>query len=253
MLQGYHLPIIISVALHFALVLVLSWGWESAPVVRKLATPNYVEARLVKLETQAPKQQKAKPQKVVDVAAQRRAKEAEQAAAKKAQQQKLAKEKTARDKAAKEKAAKDKAAAEKAKHDKELKDKQIADAAKRRRESELFDAIEEEDEFQTQKNSAEAAQSYIAAIQNRVEMNWSRPPSARNGMSCELMIQLVPTGRVIDVKVVKSSGSPAFDRSAEQAVKKAERFPELVGMPPPVFEQNFRQFRLIFEPKDLRQ
>lgn len=253
MLQGYRLPILFSVSVHLALVLVLTLGWESAPTPKKLAVPNYVEARLVKMETQAPRQQKAKPQKVVDVAAQRRAKQAKEAEAKKVQQQKLAREKAAKDKAAKEKAAKDKAAAEKARKDKELKDKQALEEAKRRRQSELFDALEEEDEFMSQKLSEEAAQSYIAAITNRIEMNWSRPPSARNGMNCILSIQLVPTGKVIDVKVVKSSGNSAFDRSAEQAVKKAERFPELVGMDPRVFEQNFRQLKLNFEPRDLRQ
>ena len=100
-----------------------------------------------------------------------------------------------------------------------MKEKQAQEEAKRRRQSELFDALEEEDEFMSQKTSAEAAQSYIAAISNRVEMNWSRPPSARNGMKCVLSIQLVPTGKVIDVKVVSSSGNPAFDRSAEQAAE----------------------------------
>ena len=232
MLQGYRLPILFSVSVHLALVLVLTLGWESAPTPKKLAVPNYVEARLVKMETQAPRQQKAKPQKVVDVAAQRRAKQAKEAEAKKVQQQKLAREKAAKDKAAKEKAAKDKAAAEKARKDKELKDKQALEEAKRRRQSELFDALEEEDEFMSQKLSEEAAQSYIAAITNRIEMNWSRPPSARNGMNCILSIQLVPTGKVIDVKVVKSSGNSAFDRSAEQAVKKSGALPRASGYGP---------------------
>lgn len=246
-------PIIVSLGLHLILVAVLAFGWESAPIEQKRSTPNYVEARLVKLETAAPKQQRAKPQKVIDVAAQRREKERQAAEAKKQQQAKLAREKAARDKAAKEKAARDKAAAEKAKRERELKEKQAEEERRRRREAELFDAVEEEDEFLTDKLSAEASQSYISAIQSRIEMNWSRPPSARNGMVCTLAIQLVPTGRVIDVKVIKSSGNPAFDRSAEQAVKKAERFPELVGMDPQQFERNFRQFKLDFKPQDLRQ
>ncbi|MBB3168860.1 cell envelope integrity protein TolA [Simiduia aestuariiviva] len=245
-------PILVSVGLHLILVAVLAFGWESTAVPKKQVAPNYVEARLVKLETSAPKQQRAKPQKVIDVAAQRREKERREAEARK-QQQKLAQEKAAREKAAKDKAAKDKAAAEKAKRDRELKEKQAQEERRRRREAELFEAVEEEDEFLSDKLSAEAAQSYMAAIQNRVEMNWSRPPSARNGMSCTLRIQLVPTGRVIDVKVIKSSGNPAFDRSAEAAVRKAERFPELQGMDPQHFERNFRQFNLKFEPQDLRQ
>lgn len=246
-------PIIVSIGLHLILVYIVAFGWESSPVEKKFSTPNYVEARLVKLETAAPKQQRAKPQKVIDVAAQRREKQRREAEARKQREQKLAREKAAREKAAKEKAAKEKAAAEKAKREREIKEKQAAQERRRRREAELFDAVEEEDEFLSEKMSAQAAQSYMAAIQSRVEMNWSRPPSARNGMSCTLRIQLVPTGRVIDVKVIKSSGNPAFDRSAEAAVRKAERFPELQGMDPQHFERNFRQFNLKFEPQDLRQ
>lgn len=252
-MRDYTIPIVFSLVMHGALVAWLGWGFTAAPVIKKTATPNYVEAKLVKLETQAAKQQKAKTQKVIDLTAQRREQERREAEARKAREKKLAQEKAAKEKAAKEKAARDKAAAEKARKDRELKEKQAAEDARRRRESALLDALEEEDEFLSQKQSAEAAQSYVAAIRNRIEMNWSRPPSARNGMSCELLIQLVPTGRVIDVKVVRGSGNSAFDRAAEQAVKKAERFPELVGMDPQIFERNFRQFRLKFEPEDLRQ
>ncbi|AFV00951.1 cell envelope integrity protein TolA [Simiduia agarivorans] len=252
-MQGYSIPVAVSVALHALLVFVLTSDWYTASTPPKKAVPNYVEARLVTLETQAPKQQKAKPQKVVDLTAQRREKERREAEARKQQQKKAAEQKAAREKAAKEKAAREKAAAEKARKERELKEKQAAEEARRRRADQLFDAVADEDEFMTEKRHAEASQSYTAAITQRIIMNWSRPPSARNGMQCTLSIQLVPTGRVIDVKVLQSSGNAAFDRAAEQAVKKAERFPELVGMDPQLFEKSFRQLNLVFRPEDLRQ
>ena len=86
----------------------------------------------------------------------------------------------------------------------------------------------------------------------KIETNWNRPPSSRKGMEVALIIQLVPTGQVISVIMVKSSGSDAFDRSAQQAVHKVGRFEKLQQLNTQVFEKNFRQLRLVFRPDDLR-
>lgn len=91
-----------------------------------------------------------------------------------------------------------------------------------------------------------------ATIQAAVINRWTRPPSARNGMVAVLAIQLVPTGEVVGVGVLQSSGDTAFDRSAMTAVKRADRFPEVAKLDDPVFEANFRRFQLIFKPEDLR-
>jgi TonB family protein len=100
--------------------------------------------------------------------------------------------------------------------------------------------------------SAELAASYASLIQQTVQRRWSRPPSARNGMEVLLSIQLIPTGEVVSVSVQRSSGDEAFDRSAIAAVERAGNFPELKNLPPREFEQNFRRFRLLFRPEDLR-
>ncbi len=91
-----------------------------------------------------------------------------------------------------------------------------------------------------------------ATIQAAVINRWTRPPSARNGMVAVLAIQLVPTGEVVGVGVLQSSGDTAFDRSAMTAVKRAGRFPEVAKLDDPAFEANFRRFQLIFKPEDLR-
>lgn len=95
--------------------------------------------------------------------------------------------------------------------------------------------------------------SHAALIERAIIAHWSRPASARNDMQAELLIQLVPTGEVVQVSVVRSSGNAAFDRAAENAVRRAGRFPELQQLPSRVFEQNFRRFRLVFRPEDLRR
>ena len=86
-------------------------------------------------------------------------------------------------------------------------------------------------------------------IAEEVARYWSRPPSARNGLEVTLTIQLLPGGEVLDVYVDKSSGNSAFDRSAEMAVRKAEKLtvPENLNL----FNKEFRKFSIVFRPEDL--
>ncbi len=100
--------------------------------------------------------------------------------------------------------------------------------------------------------AGEISASFVSLIQRTVVNYWSRPPSARNGMECELSIQLIPTGEVVNVTLVRSSGNSAFDSSAINAVQKAGAFPELQNLPSREFEKNFRRLTLIFKPEDLR-
>lgn len=101
------------------------------------------------------------------------------------------------------------------------------------------------------RNEFELVQSATGLIQQIVQENWSRPPSARNGMRAILQIQMLPTGELLDVNITQSSGDPAFDRSAENAVYRAAPFSELQSLPINVFNANFRTLSLVFEPEDL--
>jgi len=96
----------------------------------------------------------------------------------------------------------------------------------------------------------EKAMAFVSQIQREIIQNWSRPPSARNGMQALLRVYLVPTGEVVNVVVDQSSGNDAFDRSALLAVRKAERF--VVPTQSRQFERNFREFEVLFRPEDLR-
>ena len=91
-----------------------------------------------------------------------------------------------------------------------------------------------------------------ATIRASVINRWTRPPSARNDMVSILSIQLVPTGEVVGVSVLRSSGNTTFDRSAMTAVERTGRFPEVAKLDNRTFEANFRRFQLIFKPEDLR-
>ncbi|MFK8041873.1 TonB family protein [Congregibacter sp.] len=117
---------------------------------------------------------------------------------------------------------------------------------------ELAAAMAAEDSTQVAVTAEEMSTSYAALIRDTVVNYWSRPPSARNGMEALLAIQLVPTGEIVSVSVLRSSGSVAFDRSAMNAVEKAGSFPELKNLPGREFEKTFRRFQLLFRPEDLR-
>lgn len=92
---------------------------------------------------------------------------------------------------------------------------------------------------------------WVGLISSRIEENWSRPPNARKDMKVLLEIELATNGQVINVTVVEGSGDRAFDLAAENAVRKVERFEEILQMKPEVFDKNFRKFRLLFNPEDL--
>ena len=117
---------------------------------------------------------------------------------------------------------------------------------------ELARAMVDEEREQAAQTADEMAASYAAHIRQTVVSYWSRPPSARNGMEVLLSIQLIPTGEVVSVTVLRSSGSAPFDRSAVNAVEKASEFPQLQNLPPREFEKTFRRFSLLFRPEDLR-
>jgi TonB family protein len=126
------------------------------------------------------------------------------------------------------------------------------DALARIAQEELSTVTTEQAAAEVTATADEMSASFSALIQRTVISYWSPPPSARNGMECELEVQLVPTGEVVGVRVIRSSGNPAFDSSAENAVRKAGAFPELQKLPSAEFERKFRRLYLIFRPEDLR-
>ena len=116
--------------------------------------------------------------------------------------------------------------------------------------ADLMRAIAAEEGARAAVTDDEQVMAYIGQIQRDIAKNWSRPPSARNGMQAILRVFLVPTGELVDVQIAESSGNTAFDRSAMVAVEKVSRFS--VPDQPALFEKSFREFTLLFRPEDLR-
>ena len=130
--------------------------------------------------------------------------------------------------------------------------KDARDAKKRLREAEWEETLAQAEAQLEAEEDERAANSFRQVIQKRLSENWSRPPSARRGMETQIRIRLVPTGRVVGLTIIKSSGDIAFDRSVEQAVRKVDQFVELQTMDSRLFELKFRSVDVAFSPEDLR-
>ena len=71
---------------------------------------------------------------------------------------------------------------------------------------------------------------YVSEIRSRIFSNWSKPTGVESGIKTTLRIKLFPDGTIGDVSVTRTSGSPAYDRSAIDAVKKASPLPVPKGI-----------------------
>jgi colicin import membrane protein len=89
--------------------------------------------------------------------------------------------------------------------------------------------------------------SATAAIQLKVNNRWIRPISSTKGLNCTIRVKLLPSGDVMDAAVVRSSGDRVFDRSAENAVRKASPLP--VPKDRNLFTRKFRTFTFEFKPE----
>ena len=262
-LSGYLLPVALALALHGVVITLLlaQWGNHELPTVAAVAHV-YIDAALVKENPFKAKQEKARQQQA---AANQRMTEL----ARQASQQELARRDAARREELRQKA---KAAQAQQQADlsrlEKLRAQQAAAAtaaaasaaaasaaaaaasARAGMETSLARAIRAEQNDRKAVTDDEKAMAYVSQIQREIIQNWSRPPSARNGMQALLKVYLVPTGEVVNVTLTQGSGNDAFDRSAVLAVRKAERF--VVPAESAQFERNFREFEVLFRPDDLR-
>jgi colicin import membrane protein len=268
--NGYPLSVVVAITFHsviLALLLYLQSG--KSPEALELVQPTVVKALLIqenpqvanerkRLERQQ-QQQRTREREVAQQAAEAERQRQEQADSSAEEQRKERELASLRQRQEQEKLDADQLVREREEQN-ELEQEQ-------RRQLELAEAQRQQEsrdrERQRQEEAANAAaaelassefemvQSGMAIIQQAVQSVWSRPPSARNGMRAILQIRMLPTGELIDAVITESSGDPAFDRSAENAVYSAAPFRELQALPFNVFNENFRSLSLIFQPEDL--
>ena len=156
-----------------------------------------------------------------------------------------AKRKAAAD--AKRKAEAEAEAKRKADAEAEAKRKATAEAEDRRikaeREAELQRPLSDEEDRRNASRLAGLGAQWAQAIQARVQRAWIRPPSAKAGLDCLVIVTQVPGGTVVRAEVRSCNGDEAVKQSIEAAVFRASPLP-----PPPdpaLFE---RTLELRFRP-----
>ena len=266
-LNGYPLAVVVAISLHILLLGGLVYlQSNSQSQALELIQPTVIKALLIEENPQVANQRAQENRRLE---AKRRETERANAAAQKKREEQAA-EKKRQEEAAKKReeqriaqqradaqavAEREKAQAERDREQAEARQaKQREEQAQRDREAQQRREREEAQNAaaaEAASSEFELVQSATGLIQQLVTDNWSRPPSARNGMRAVIQIKMLPTGELIDVRITQSSGDPAFDRSAENAVYRAAPFAELTALPIRVFNQNFRTLSLIFQPEDL--
>ena len=237
-MQSYALPLFGAVLFHVLVAAFVIQGFESQDDIAEVVTPKVVNAKLLVIEP---------PKKVTPVPAKQPfVRPAEPPAPKPRPEPKEVKQDSVDSADAAAKAAQ----AERQRKEREAQRRQERLAAL----GELADdslqrSLEAEAQQMLDAQNAQQVRTYQAGIYDLVRKNWSRPPSARNGMQARFVVELIPTGELLSVALVDSSGNAAFDRSAELAIRRAKRFS--VPADNTVFEANFRRFYFLFRPEDL--
>ena len=90
---------------------------------------------------------------------------------------------------------------------------------------------------------------YKALIVNAIGRNWILPENANSNLSSQFRIRLAPDGMVLEVTLIRSSGDPLLDRSAQTAIYKASPLP--VPKEATLFNL-FRDISLTVRPEQVR-
>jgi len=283
--NSYALPIALAVALHLLIVLSAIFAWdfteteELKPKRAPIVQATVVDIKQTVIGKRIEENKKAQVKKAQAVAAKKEkdrakkkrdneraaledkkkqlalTKKKQEAAKRKAEEErdnlkKIDAEKKAEEERKRKEAAR--LANEEKKRQEELKRKR-AEEDKKRAEQQMLQALAEEESRERDIAEQQMVQSLSSLINDRVARAWIRPPSARNNMKTFLKIFFLPTGEVSQVNIVEGSGDALFDQRAVDAVKRVERIEELAELESYVFERNFRQVDLIFNPQDLRR
>jgi colicin import membrane protein len=268
--------LIVAGLCHLALfaVLLVRFSFDSSDKKQLVINPDQVPVQAVvinenELKSEIQRLEKLEQKKINDQLAKERAvKEAEQKIIreKEAEKKRLAdlqKQKVVEQKRVEE-AKKQAVEAEKQKKiaQQKAEKQRVADAAKAKVAAELTAKQAAEAKIaadklaaaQAAKNAAASAEAlreierYKAMVRQQIMRYWVVQGGLAKQDATKLFVRVAPTGTVLDVKVMESSGNDALDRSAIAAVYKASPLP--VPQDPDLF-RSFRELRLTLRPDSI--
>ncbi|ASQ45968.1 cell envelope integrity protein TolA [Legionella clemsonensis] len=213
---------------------------EEQKRLKQLALQKEQEAkRLAELKEKQQQLQK-KQQEEAEKLAQLKKKQVEEKL--KAEKEKIEKEKAEK---AKELARLERERAEKAKEALAQAEKDKAAQVERNRQA----AAQQAAENAKRAHIAGEVDKYKALIVNAISRHWILPENVNQGLSSQFRIRLAPDGAVLEVSLIRSSGDPILDRSAQTAIYKASPLP--VPTDPETFDI-FRDISLTVRPENVR-
>jgi len=179
--------------------------------------------------------------------AERKKKEAEEKEKKK-QEEELAKQRQVAERKKKEAEEKEKEKQKRAAEEERRKeDKRRQQAAEQTLQEQLAAEEKARQRAAFAARSATEIDKYRLLIRQRVSRSWNRPVGVAKGLKCVVRVRLTPTGEVVAVNVVPSSGNALFDSSVVNAVYKAAPLP--LPEDPALFEY-FREIEFLFNPEE---
>lgn len=265
--ESYGVAVVLSLLLHLLMLALLMINWNTDATIKRLP-PVPISAALVPLPESSSaaveKQQAAQAQRQAEARRQTEARKRAEAKKQAEAKQRLEEErqKALALKQAEEKKRQQLLREEARRRQKEQERLQREQERVRleqeqwRREQEALEqaiALEQQEIENAQQLAGDQLEQarYAALIQSLTSQYWNRPPSARNNMVTEIRISLSPAGDVLEISMVKSSGSDEFDRSVIQAIRRAAPFSELKNLERRIFDQYFRRITFRFRPEDL--
>ena len=114
-------------------------------------------------------------------------------------------------------------------------------------ESSITNLLTEEAEVEVSKEQQEIA-IYAQRIISTIEDAWMKPRNIPENLVANLRLKIRPSGRIIGVDLIKSSGNIRFDNSVLQAVRRVEAFNFFNSIPKTLFEKEFQVISISFNP-----
>ena len=86
-----------------------------------------------------------------------------------------------------------------------------------------------------------------AIIQQRISSIWIKPNSLSESLIAKVLINLAPSGEIINFSLIEPSSNTSFNESILTAMNKMTFFEEVLSLERKLFEKNFRNFNLVFK------
>ena len=86
-----------------------------------------------------------------------------------------------------------------------------------------------------------------AIIQARISSIWIKPNSLSESLIAKVLINLAPSGEILNFNLIEPSSNTSFNESILTAMNKMTFFEEVLSLERKLFEKNFRNFNLVFK------